>query len=215
MNLTQVDHAKPLAAGRMRDAQAFTLVEVLVAVLAAAVSVVSLYAGFSSGFAAVETSRESLRATQVMLEKLETIRLYSWSQLNTAGFMPTNFSAPFNPSTNAVGGFNYQGTVSIGPAPISNSYSNDLKQVTVTVNWTSANVVRSRTMTTLVSAGNWEFITGNPIAGNARESTRRSGRFRYRESSKHRSVRKDGCARPQVHANWKMALRRMNPTDET
>ena len=136
---------------RVRNTRAFTLIEVLVAILAAAVSVVSLYAGFSSGFAAVETSRESLRATQVMLEKLETIRLYSWTQINTAGFVPTNFLAPFNPTTNSTGGFNYQGTVSISSAPISDSYSNDLKQVTVTVNWTAANVARSRTMTTLVS----------------------------------------------------------------
>lgn len=131
--------------------RAFTLMEVMVAILAVAVSIVSLYTGLSCGFAAVETSRESLRATQVMLEKLETVRLYSWSQLNTPGFMPTNFSAPFNPATNATGGFNYQGTITVANAPVSEGYSNDLKQVTVTVTWTAANVSRTRSMSTLVS----------------------------------------------------------------
>ena len=133
------------------EQRAFTLIEVMVAIMAVGVSVISLYAGVTCGFAAVETSRETLRATQVMLEKLETVRLYSWSQLNTPGFMPTNFSAPFNPSTNSTGGFNYQGTISVVNAPVSETYSNDLKEVTVTVTWTAANVTRSRTMNTLVS----------------------------------------------------------------
>ena len=63
---------------------------------------------------------------QVILEKFETIRLYSWDQINTSDFIPTTFSAPFNPTPNATGGFNYTGTVSFASAPVSESYSNDL-----------------------------------------------------------------------------------------
>jgi type II secretory pathway pseudopilin PulG len=131
--------------------RAFSLIEAMMATALISVSFVSLYAAIAYGFAAVEVSRENLRATQVMLEKLETLRLYSWDQINTPGFVPSTFQAPFNPSTNAVGGFLYQGTVTITNAPISESYSNDMRLVSVTVNWTSGNIPRARQMGTLVS----------------------------------------------------------------
>jgi Tfp pilus assembly protein PilV len=134
-----------------RNSRAFSLVEALIAVLVLAISFVSLFAAFSTGFTAVEVSRENLRATQVLLEKLETIRLYSWTQINQAGFIPTTFTAPFNPSTNAIGGFTFVGTVTITNSPVSEAYSNDLKMVRVQVNWTSATIARKATMSTLVS----------------------------------------------------------------
>jgi type II secretory pathway pseudopilin PulG len=134
-----------------RDNRAFSLVEALIATLVLAISFVSLFAAFSTGFAAVEVSRENLRATQVLLEKLETIRLYSWTQINQSGFIPSTFSAPFNPSTNATGGFTFNGTVTITNSPVSEAYSDDLKLVTVQVNWTSARIARKAAMSTLVS----------------------------------------------------------------
>ena len=134
-----------------RNSRAFTMVEALVAVLVLGISFVSLFAAFSSGFAAVEVSRENLRATQVLLEKLETIRLYNWTQINQAGFIPPTFTAPFNPSTNATGGFTFAGTVTITNSPVSEAYSSDLKMVTVEVNWTSARISRKASMSTLVS----------------------------------------------------------------
>lgn len=134
-----------------RNNRAFSLVEALVATLVLGISFISLFAAFSTGFAAVEVSRENLRATQVLLEKLETIRLYSWAQINQPGFVPSNFMAPFNPATNATGGFTFDGTVTITNSPVSEAYSNDLKLVTVQVNWTSARIARKATMSTLVS----------------------------------------------------------------
>jgi prepilin-type N-terminal cleavage/methylation domain-containing protein len=130
---------------------AFSLVETMVATAVISVAFVSLYAGFSSGFQTVQMGRENLRATQVILEKFETIRLYSWEQINMPGFIPATFTAPFNPSSNAIGGFTYQGTVKIEAAPVLQSYSTDLRQVTVDVTWTNANVARHRAMSTLVS----------------------------------------------------------------
>ncbi|MBI3414267.1 MAG: hypothetical protein HY043_02930 [Verrucomicrobia bacterium] len=145
------DDSPALRCGFVRQ-QAFTLIDVMMAMLVIGLAIISLQAGISCGFMTVDASRETLRATQVMLEKLETVRLYSWSQLNTAGFMPTNFTAPFNPSTNATGGFNYQGTLSINNASsVSETYSNDLKEVIVTVTWTNLNILRTRTMSTFVS----------------------------------------------------------------
>jgi len=134
-----------------RNSRAFSLVEALVAILVLGISFVSLFAAFSTGFTAVEVSRENLRATQVLLEKLETIRLYSWNQINQAGFIPSTFTAPFNPSTNATGGFTFNGTVTITNSPVSEAYSNDLRMVSVQVNWTSARIARKASMSTLVS----------------------------------------------------------------
>jgi hypothetical protein len=82
---------------------------------------------------------------------METIRLYTWDQINTPGFIPTNFTDVFYAATQSVSGLVYTGKVMIADSPLTESYSNDLKQVTVEVTWKSANVLRKREMTTFVS----------------------------------------------------------------
>ncbi|HVK57260.1 MAG TPA: hypothetical protein VM735_00650 [Candidatus Kapabacteria bacterium] len=128
------------------------MVEILVAVVVLAIMFVSLYSGFSAGFAVIQLARENLRATQILQEKMETIRLYTWDQINTAGFVPTNFVEQFySVGTNAAGGVAYTGIVSIANAPITESYSNELKTVRIRLQWLSAKVVRTREMETLVT----------------------------------------------------------------
>src|SRR5437870_1691715 len=85
--------------------EAFTLVEVIVCTAIVSILFVSLYGGIASGFSLVTLARENLRANQVILEKMETIRLYNWDQVNSNGFLPSSFTAPFYPSviTNLVG----------------------------------------------------------------------------------------------------------------
>lgn len=123
----------------------------MVAVGLGGIMFVSLYTGFSSGFAVVQLARENLRGTQILQEKMETIRLYTWDQITTPGFIPTNFTDVFFPGTQAVSGLIFTGKVTIASAPITEAYSNDLKLVTVEVNWISAKVLRTRSMSTLVS----------------------------------------------------------------
>lgn len=125
--------------------------EIMVAVAIAGIMFVSLYAGFSTGFAVVQLARENLRAVQILQEKMETIRLYTWEQINTAGFIPASFTDVFYASTQSASGLVYTGTVSVASGPITETYSNDLKLITVEVNWASANVSRKREMSTLVS----------------------------------------------------------------
>lgn len=130
----------------------FSLVEVMVAVSVSGVVFLSLYAGMSSGFAVAQLARENLRAGQILQEKMETIRLYTWQQINTAGFIPTNFTDSFNcGATQSTSGLTYTGTVTIAAAPMTEAYSNDLRLVTVEVRWASAKISRRREMTTLVS----------------------------------------------------------------
>lgn len=131
--------------------RAFTLVEVLVTVAIIGTSFVSLYSGISMGFAIVNVARENLRATQVLQEKMETFRLYNWDQINTSGFIPATFAEPFYPKNPTNSGIVYTGTAVVTNAPITESYSNDLRMVVLSVRWTSGNVVRQREMRTFIS----------------------------------------------------------------
>jgi type II secretory pathway pseudopilin PulG len=133
---------------------AFTMVEVLLGLAVLSIMFVSLYGGFSGGFAVVQLSRENMRGTQILQEKMETIRLYTWDQINTPGFIPTNFVEYFYASStnNALNGRSYTGVVTIAAAPMTTeTYSNDLKQVNIRVTWVSAGAVRRREMSTFIS----------------------------------------------------------------
>src|SRR5437879_9634657 len=117
---------------------AYSLVEVIVAVLVLALMLISLYGGFSSGFAVVKLARENLRATQIMMQKMETVRLLKWSQLlDTANFLQPTFQDYYDPAaTNASShGAIYQGTVTLTPASISGLpyYSTNMRAITVRI----------------------------------------------------------------------------------
>lgn len=128
----------------------FSLVEVTIAMGVIGTAAVSMFAGINSGFFTMQMARENLRATQIMLEKMETLRLYSWDQVTTPGFITPTFTAPYDPnSTNS--SINYNGTVTVGPANVATSYSNDIKQVTVTVTWTTGQLPRTRSFTTYIA----------------------------------------------------------------
>lgn len=147
---------------------AFSLIEVVFAMALVSILFVSLYAGIAGGFGIVNSAREKLRANQIIVEKMETIRLYSWDQINSNGFIPTTFTANFFPSvitnlndsgstvqtnlttfTNT--GITYFGTVTITNAPVSTNYSGDMLQFTVALNWTNGGVARSRQLTTFIA----------------------------------------------------------------
>jgi prepilin-type N-terminal cleavage/methylation domain-containing protein len=146
------DH-QPVSSGceASRLAGAFTLTEVLVATALLAIVAVSLYAGIAAGFAGVQMSRENLRGTQIMLEKFETIRLYSWDQITSTNFIPTTFTAPFQPNGATNSGIVYTGTVTITSPTMTEAYSNDMRMVNINVTWNSGNLQRNRSMSSYVS----------------------------------------------------------------
>ena len=151
MNVALASHQTP-ARGRM----AFALAEALVSGALMAIVFVSLYAGMSSGFAVTKLARENLRATQVMLERLEGIRLYNWNQLCYSNMIPATFTTYYYPAiTNGQSkGISYQGTISIAAPNLNPSatYADQMRAITVTLYWTNANgaarVVHRRSMTT-------------------------------------------------------------------
>jgi prepilin-type N-terminal cleavage/methylation domain-containing protein len=138
---------------RISRVAAFTLVEVMVASALAGIMFSALMAGFTMSFQTIQVDRENSRATQIMLEKTEVLRLYNWDQItgaDTNTYIPTSFTAPFYPGGNN-GGFTYAGTVVITNVPIASTYSNNLRAVTMNLTWTSGKAARSRSMTTWVS----------------------------------------------------------------
>jgi hypothetical protein len=128
---------------------AFTLVELIVGAAILALTVVALYGAFSFGFSTIKISQEDVRADQILVQKLETLRIYNWTNVIN-NYVPTNFTAYY--STN--GGITYDGSLSITPfvpTTANETYTDSLRQVTVSVGWISGGVPRTRSMTTLVS----------------------------------------------------------------
>jgi type II secretory pathway pseudopilin PulG len=134
---------------------AFTMAEVMVGVSLMGILFVALFGGMSSGFALTQVARENLRATQIILERVEGVRLYNWNQLCYSNWIPSTFTNYYYPITRPgeSKGIEYVGTMTISPAVMDPpaSYSGNMRQVTVNIQWVSAGVPRSRTITTYVA----------------------------------------------------------------
>ncbi len=133
--------------------QGQTLIEVMVAAGLLGLMIVSLYVGFASGFTVVRAARENQRATQILEERMEVLRLVRWQDV-APGFIPTTFTAPFyagDPTNNSGAGLVYTGTVTVANAPVTESYADALKMIQINLTWTSGNVSHQRQMTTFVS----------------------------------------------------------------
>jgi len=149
---TNTEPRKPYSVTRRMAA--YTLVEVLLAILVVSVTFAGFYVCLSQGFSTTEMNREDLRATQLLQQQMETIRLYTWQQVNSNGFIPATFTAPFN----AVGPQMsnapvYTGYITITNAPMTESYATNHVMVTVVLKWNSGNSTQPhvRQMSTIVS----------------------------------------------------------------
>lgn len=135
-----------------RRTQAFTTAEIVVALAIMVVMFVSLYAGMSSGFAVTQVARENLRATQIMLERMEGIRLFNYSQLTNVDLNPLSFTNYYYPlaGPGESKGIPYVGTVTVTDAALNPAatYSGNLRRITIRVEWKSGGVTRSRSMVT-------------------------------------------------------------------
>jgi len=108
------------------------------------------------GFFVTQLTRENQRATQIMLERLEGLRLYNWDQLCYSNMIPSTFTTYYYPAiTNGQSrGIPYQGRITIGVPTLNPtaSYSDRMRAITVTLFWTndsgSTRLVHRRSMTT-------------------------------------------------------------------
>ena len=112
-----------------------------------------LVGSLTYGFYTMGLARENQRATQLILETLETVRLYNWDQVNSNGFIPPTFTGVYDPQA-PVGqqGITYYGTISRGNANMGGpSVNTNLVLMTVTLNWTNRGIRHARTNCTLIA----------------------------------------------------------------
>lgn len=145
MKLRSINHPASVStakAGAPRIApRAFTLVEVMCSAAIAAIILLALFSGLSSGFTSTQMERENLRATQIALARMEGLRLYAWStnQLFNPQMLPNVFTDYYYPA--GIGGFSsntvYTGSVTIANVTLSPAatYSNNMRQITIKVGW--------------------------------------------------------------------------------
>ncbi len=140
-----------LASRLRRKLAGFSMMETAVGMAVIGTVVGAMLSGMTTGTVIMRMARENLRATQILLEKVETIRLYSWDQINTPGFIPATFTESYDPATTNNQGLTFSGTMRIDPSPINSSYSNDLKMVTVHLTWQTSGMQRDREFTSYIS----------------------------------------------------------------
>lgn len=131
---------------------ASTLAEVLAASAILAVCSAGLMAALANGFSTMRLARDNQRATQILIEQTDLVRLYNWDQVTTPGFIPTTLPPiPYDPQQNNGGGLYYTGTVAISSVPFSANYATNMRQMTLTLKWSTKNILRTRSLTTLIA----------------------------------------------------------------
>ena len=105
-----------------------------------------------------------------MLEYMEGIRLYNWEQLTVSNWIPVNFTRYYYPfaTSNESAGITYYGTVFVtnfntyaSPAA---AYSDNMRAVVATINWTNGGGAHTRRMITTVARNgmqNYVFASTN------------------------------------------------------
>lgn len=136
----------------------FTLTEVLIAGALVSVIAATLFGAFSLGFTVLQISRDDLRATQITMQKMEAIRLFTWSQILNTNYLRPTFVEYYDPAglTNGSQGSVYRGFVAATiPTNVPPAYQTNMRTITVTVYWTNYNgskaIVHSRQMQSNVS----------------------------------------------------------------
>ena len=149
------------------SASGFTLVETLIASVAAATMLLTLYASFGVGYSMMKVTREDLRANQIILQRMEAIRVSGFNQLKDPTKYPASVTEYYSESgkTNGNGGIAYTVTYNTAPGPttLPPSYRTNVLVVTVGASWTSGNIPRSRSVqmqTYVASHGIQPYVAG-------------------------------------------------------
>jgi type II secretory pathway pseudopilin PulG len=134
--------------------RAMTIIEVVMATAIIALTGGGVISSVNYGLFIMRMARENQRATQVMLEKLEAIRLYNWDQVTNNGYVPSSFTASYDPTISSSQGIVYYGSMSITTPTFSSTpnYSASMRQFNVSVTWTNVGGLRhSRSLSTYVA----------------------------------------------------------------
>ena len=157
---------KQTPALRNQRAAAFTLIEAAVATLLAAIAIPAFYGCLGTGFAMVTSTREDLRATQIILQRMEAIRLSGYDVLTNSTSYPTSITDYYTPAGQANGTAGTVYTVSYkwapGPVTLPPSYRSNMALITVNASWNSGNVLQTRSNQTYVARfGIQRYVSGD------------------------------------------------------
>jgi len=135
---------------------ASTIVEVVIATVIIAIAGGGVITSVNYGLFIMQIARENARASQIMLERLESVRLYNWTEITNAGYVPTTFTDVYDPTaTSNMQGTVYSGTLTVADPVFgagSTTYGNNMKQFTVSLQWnTRGRVPHNRSLTTFVA----------------------------------------------------------------
>jgi type II secretory pathway pseudopilin PulG len=130
-----------------------TLVDVIMAVAVIGIMSAGLVGSLTYGFFTMGLARENQRGTQILLETVETIRLYNWDQVNSNGFIPPTFTGVYDPQApSGQQGITYYGSITTGDANIgAPRVATNLLLMTITLNWTNRDIPHARTNCTLIA----------------------------------------------------------------
>ena len=109
-----------------------------------AVTTASILSAIVFSMDSLKLSRQTKQATQILIDKTETLRLYNWEQINTPGFLPTAFVV-------RRGGVEYHGSCKVDRVQTGTSYNDDLRQIKFRLDWKTGSLARNREWTTFVA----------------------------------------------------------------
>ncbi|HKQ40442.1 MAG TPA: hypothetical protein VJ063_20395 [Verrucomicrobiae bacterium] len=140
---------------RRNGKKAFFLLEAVIGMALLGLVMMAMYTGLCTTTFSVQLSRENLRATQIMTETLDTIRLYGWKKINpiyiqTVPTLPLYVDDPSKAGNDASTRV-FTREITLEPAPIAEPYGVDMQVVTVKLTWQTGKLKRTRTMSTMVS----------------------------------------------------------------
>lgn len=144
------------------NAKAFTLVEVILAVTIIGITAAGLMAAFTNSLFIMRMARENQRATQILMERAEALRVFSWTEITNppgpgvTNCLPTGFHDSYTPTNDSGDGLGayYSGTITNTIPSWSGgaSYLTNMREIDITVTWTNFNgALRTRTLTTYVA----------------------------------------------------------------
>jgi len=138
----------------------------MVASLSLGVMTLALCGCLWSGFSLIQASRENLRATQIMMQRTEAIRLFNWSQLMDTNYLKPTFTEYYDPQSASSQGTTYQGFVAATvPTNVPTAYANNMRTISISLFWTNVygrtSITRSRQWQTDVARyGMQSYIWG-------------------------------------------------------
>jgi hypothetical protein len=144
---------KLLKSDKLWSIRAFTLMECIFAVMLISGCAVALYSAITWGFLNIRFAREELKATQIMLDKMEVVRLCTWDQILSNNFIPPTFSVPYSGSVTdkTAGTPIYSGRIGIDKPVLGLNYENGMRLVTISLTWSNRDIVHRREFSTYIS----------------------------------------------------------------